>query len=292
MELRPSQTQTHILGMSWVCVVSRFSSLPRKSLLKPRGYPPVQTPSMVRSSVFTLFARPAWVGFFFCASSVRKWRRAALRDVQAQPIAWQCCWPASQWRSGPAAGRRRDEAQSGQGGGAVEWRTAGLARPGGSEPRGPEETAAERGEYERGERRLLGPPRPPLLGGGRRRRWGGPLGPCQIVSCSAEAGGVSCHIVSPAGTPRLGGSGAGLAPAWGRGEGNGFIPGLTLAQPLPGATAQCRVCAPGRGWAGRRERAGLPGEGTGPCAGLRSCRSAGLSRGLAGGCCPGAVTEV
>lgn len=43
---------------------------------------------------------------------------------------------------------------------------------------GPEGRAVERGEYERGERRLLGPPRPPFAGGERQRRWGGPLGPC------------------------------------------------------------------------------------------------------------------
>jgi len=48
----------------------------------------------------------------------------------------------------------------------VEWRTAGLARPGGSEPRGPEGTAAERGEYERGERR---PPRPSQAASSRGR---------------------------------------------------------------------------------------------------------------------------
>lgn len=184
----------------------------------------------------------------------------------------------------------------------MEWRTAGLARPGGNEPRGPEGTAAERGEYERAERRLPGPPGPSIPGGERRRRWGGLLGPCQIVSYSVEPGTVSCHIVSLqvvwAPVPRAGGCGADLAPASGRGEGNGFIPGLTFTQPLPRAMAQCRVCALSRGRAGRRGW-GVVGEGwpgglgvPEPCVGLKKCRSAGLSRGLAGVCCPGAVTEV
>ncbi|OPJ69845.1 hypothetical protein AV530_004481 [Patagioenas fasciata monilis] len=91
----------------------------------------------VGSALFTLFARLAWVGFFSYSSFVRKWRRTALIDIREKPIAWQYHWLASQWHSGPAAGRRRGEAQSGQGGGIVEWRTAGLVRPGGSEPRGP-----------------------------------------------------------------------------------------------------------------------------------------------------------
>lgn len=60
----------------------------------------------------------------------------------------------------------------------MEWRTAGLARPGGNEPGGPERAAPERGECERGEWRLPGPLRPPRPAGERRRRWGGPLGPC------------------------------------------------------------------------------------------------------------------
>lgn len=144
---------------------------------KAARIPPSRPPRGTFRPVYSFCAAP-WVGFPSCSSFVRKWRRAPLIDSHPQPMAWPYRWAVIQWRRGPAAGRRRGQARSGQGGGAVEWRTAGLARPGGNEPGGPERAAPEWGECERAEWRLPGPLWPPHPAGERRRRWGGPLGPC------------------------------------------------------------------------------------------------------------------
>lgn len=150
----------------------------------------------------------------------------------------------------------------------MEWRTAGLARPGGNEPRGPEGTAAEGGEYERGEQRLPGLPRPPLPGGERRRRWGGPLGPCQIVSYRAERGTVSCHIVSPWLVWALAPPGwevwGGLGPGLGTGKRNWLHPWADTCPAPPRGHGSVQGVCPGPGWPeglGCRGRAGLPGRG-------------------------------
>lgn len=95
--------------------------------------PPLPSPRVVRSPLFTLFASPAWVRPRCYASVVRKRRStAALTGGAQQPMACGERQAGSQWGGAPAPG----EAGRGRAGPGGREGSRGMAAGGGGPPRG------------------------------------------------------------------------------------------------------------------------------------------------------------